>query len=245
MPFVGTIINFVTVLIAGTLGAFLKRGIPERLEQAIMSAIGACVVIIGAEGALAAPPAVPDDSLLSAGLVKILIVIISMGLGTIIGTLIDIDKWVVKLGDFLEKRLGKFNTGGGFSRGFVSCTMLFCVGAMAVNGAIDDAMGDPSILIAKSVLDAFSCFMLATSYGIGCAFSAFAVLIYQGLISLGGYFLFSSVPADTLSYVSITGSVVIMLIGLNVLGATKVKTANMIPAVFIPFALAPLMQLIL
>ena len=245
MPFVGTIINFVTVLIAGTLGALLKRGIPERLEQAIMSAIGACVVIIGAEGALVAPPAVPDDSLLSAGLVKILIVIISMGLGTIIGTLIDIDKWVVKLGDFLEKRLGKFNTGGGFSRGFVSCTMLFCVGAMAVNGAIDDAMGDPSILIAKSVLDAFSCFMLATSYGIGCAFSAFAVLIYQGLISLGGYFLFSSVPADTLSYVSITGSVVIMLIGLNVLGATKVKTANMIPAVFIPFALAPLMQLIL
>ena len=245
MPFVGTIINFVTVLIAGTLGALLKRGIPERLEQAIMSAIGACVVIIGAEGALVAPPAVPDDSLLSAGLVKILIVIISMGLGTIIGTLIDIDKWVVKLGDFLEKRLGKFNTGGGFSRGFVSCTMLFCVGAMAVNGAIDDAMGDPSILIAKSVLDAFSCFMLATSYGIGCAFSAFAVLIYQGLISLGGYFLFSSVPADTLSYVSITGSVVIMLIGLNVLGATKAKTANMIPAVFIPFALAPLMQLIL
>ena len=245
MPFVGTIINFVTVLIAGTLGALLKRGIPERLEQAIMSAIGACVVIIGAEGALVAPPAVPDDSLLSAGLVKILIVIISMGLGTIIGTLIDIDKWVVKLGDFLEKRLGKFNTGGGFSRGFVSCTMLFCVGAMAVNGAIDDAMGDPSILIAKSVLDAFSCFMLATSYGIGCAFSAFAVLIYQGLISLGGYFLFSSVPADTLSYVSITGSVVIMLIGLNVLGATKVKTANMILAVFIPFALAPLMQLIL
>ena len=245
MPFVGTIINFVTVLIAGTLGALLKRGMPERLEQAIMSAIGACVVIIGAEGALAAPPAVPDDSLLSAGLVKILIVIISMGLGTLIGTLIDIDKWVVKLGDFLEKRLGKFNTGGGFSRGFVSCTMLFCVGAMAVNGAIDDAMGDPSILIAKSVLDAFSCFMLATSYGIGCAFSAFAVLIYQGLISLGGYFLFSSVPADTLSYVSITGSVVIMLIGLNVLGATKVKTANMIPAVFIPFALAPLMQLIL
>lgn len=245
MPFVGTIINFVTVLIAGTLGALLRRGIPERLEQAIMSAIGACVVIIGAEGALAAPPAVPDDSLLSAGLVKILIVIISLGLGTIIGTLIDIDKWVVKLGDFLEKRLGKFNTGGGFSRGFVSCTMLFCVGAMAVNGAIDDAMGDPSILIAKSVLDAFSCFMLATSYGIGCAFSAFAVLIYQGLISLGGYFLFSSVPADTLSYVSITGSVVIMLIGLNVLGATKVKTANMIPAVFIPLALAPLMQLIL
>ena len=245
MPFLGTIINFAVVLIAGTLGTLLKKGILERLERAIMSAIGACVVIIGVDGALAAPPAVAEDSFLSAGLVKMLIVIISMGLGTIIGTLVDIDKWVVCLGNFLEKKMGKLNTGGGFSRGFVSCTMLFCVGAMSVNGAIADAVGDPSILIAKSVLDAFTCFMLAASYGIGCAFSAFAVLAYQGLISVGGYFIFHSVPADTLSYVSITGSVVIMLVGLNVLGATKIKTANMIPAVFIPFALAPLVQLIL
>ena len=245
MPFLGTIINFAVVLIAGTLGTLLKKGIPDHLERAIMSAIGACVVIIGVDGALAAPPAVAEDSFLSAGLVKMLIVIISMGIGTIIGTLIDIDKWVVCLGNFLEKKMGKLNTGGGFSRGFVSCTMLFCVGAMSVNGAIADAVGDPSILIAKSVLDAFTCFMLAASYGIGCAFSAFAVLIYQGLISVGGYFIFHSVPADTLSYVSITGSVVIMLVGLNVIGATKIKTANMIPAVFIPFALAPLVQLIL
>lgn len=245
MPFLGTIINFFVVLIAGTLGALLKKGIPERLEQAIMGAMGACVIVIGAEGALAAPPAVPENALLSAGLVKVLIVIISMGLGTIIGTLIDIDKWVARLGDLLEKKLGKLNTGGGFARGFVSCTMLFCVGAMAVNGAIDDAAGNPSILITKSVLDAFSCFMLATTYGIGCAFSAFAVLIYQGLITLGGLFLFSNAPEATMSYVSITGSVVIMLLGLNVIGATKIKTANMIPAVFIPFALAPLVELIL
>ena len=245
MPFLGTIINFIVVLIAGTLGALLKKGIPDKLEQAIMGAMGACVVVIGVDGALEPAPAVSSDSFLSAGLVKVLIVIISMGIGTIIGTLIDIDKWVVRLGDFLEKKMGKLNTGGGFSRGFVSCTMLFCVCAMSVNGAIADAVGDPSILIAKSVLDAFTCFMLAASYGIGCAFSAFAVLIYQGLISVGGYFIFHSVPADTLSCVSITGSVVIMLVGLNVLGATKIKTANMIPAVFIPFALAPLVQLIL
>ena len=245
MPFIGTIINFIVVLIAGTLGALLKKGIPDKLEQAIMGAMGACVVVIGVDGALEPAPAVPSDSFLSAGLVKVLIIIISMGIGTIIGTLIDIDKWVIRLGDFLEKKMGKLNTGGGFSRGFVACTMLFCVGAMSVNGAIADAVGDPSILIAKSVLDAFTCFMLATSYGIGCAFSAFAVLAYQGLLSVGGYFIFHSVPADTLSYVSITGSVVIMLVGLNVLGATKIKTANMIPAVFIPFALAPLMQWIL
>ena len=244
MPFLGTIINFVVVLIAGTLGALLKCGIPDRLEKAIMGAMGACVVVIGLEGALEAPPEVSADSMLSAGLVKMLIIIISMGLGTLIGTIIDIDKWLTRFGDFLEKKLGKLSTGGGFSRGFVSCTMLFCVGAMAVNGAIADAMGEPDILIAKTVIDAFACFMMATSLGIGCAFSAFGVLIYQGLITLGGLFLFSAVPEATMSYVSITGSVVVMLVGTNVLGATQVKTANMIPAIFLPFALAPLAELI-
>ncbi len=244
MPFLGTIINFVVVLIAGTLGALLKCGIPDRLEKAIMGAMGACVVVIGLEGALEAPPEVSADSMLSAGLVKMLIIIISMGLGTLIGTIIDIDKWLTRFGDFLEKKLGKLSTGGGFSRGFVSCTMLFCVGAMAVNGAIADAMGEPDILIAKTVIDAFACFMMATSLGIGCAFSAFGVLIYQGLITLGGLFLFSAVPEATMSYVSITGSVVVMLVGANVLGATQVKTANMIPAIFLPFALAPLAELI-
>ena len=244
MPFLGTIINFAIVAIAGILGTLIKKGIPERVNQAIMIAMGACVVVIGVDGFMEPAPAVSDDSLLSAGLVKILIVIISMGLGTLIGTLIDIDKWVERLGLFLEKKLGKISTGGGFSRGFVSCTLLFCVGAMAVNGSIADAVGKPDILIAKSVIDGFSCFMMATSFGIGCAFSAFAVLIYQGLLTLGGLFLFTAVPAATLSYVSITGSVVIMLIGTNLLGATKVKTANMIPAIFLPFLLAPLAALL-
>jgi len=243
-PFLGTIINFAVVLVAGVIGALLKKGIPQRFENAIMTAMGACVVMIGVDGFMEPAPAVSEDSVLSAGLVKVLIVIISMGVGTLLGTLIDIDKWVTRLGDFLEQKLGKLSTGGGFSRGFVSCTILFCVGAMAVNGSIADAVGNPDILIAKSVIDGFSCFMMATSFGIGCAFSAFGVLIYQGLLTLGGLFLFSAVPAATLSYVSITGSVVIMLIGTNLLGATKVKTANMIPAIFLPFALASIAELI-
>jgi uncharacterized membrane protein YqgA involved in biofilm formation len=244
MPFLGTIINFITVMAAGILGTLFKKGISERFESAIMTAMGACVVMIGVDGFMEAAPAVSEDSILSAGLVKVLIVIISMGLGTLLGTLVDIDKWVTRLGNFLEKKMGKLNTGGGFSRGFVSCTILFCVGAMAVNGSIADAVGKPDILIAKSVIDGFSCFMMATSFGIGCAFSAFGVLIYQGILTLGGLFLFTAVPATTLSYVSITGSLVIMLIGTNLLGVTKVKTANMIPAIFLPFALAPLAALL-
>ena len=245
LPFTGTAVNFVIVLIAGILGTLIRKRIPERITDAIMTAMGACVVVIGIDGVMESAPAVSSDSLLSAGLVKMLIMIISMGLGTILGTLINIDGLVVRLGDYLEKKLGRLGSGGGFSRGFVSCTILFCVGAMAVNGSIADAMGDPDILIAKSVIDGFSCFMMATSAGIGCAFSAFGVLIYQGLLTLGGMFVFTSVPAATLSYVSIVGSVVIMLIGTNLLGITKVKTANMIPAIFLPFALVPLMNLML
>ena len=244
MPFLGTIINFFVVLITGMLGSLIRKDIPERFNRAIMAAMGACVVMIGIDGYMEPAPAVSPDSIFSAGLVKILVVILSMGIGTLVGTLIDIDKWVTRLGDLFEKKLGKLSTGGGFSRGFVSCTLLFCVGAMAFNGAIADAVGEPDILIAKSVIDGFSCFMMATSMGIGCAFSAFGVLIYQGILTLGGIFLFSAVPAATLSYVSITGSVVIMLMGTNVLGATNVKTANMIPAVFMPFALAPLVELL-
>ena len=245
MPFLGTIVNFVIVLVAGILGTVVKKGIPEKVSKAIMCAMGACVVLIGVDGFLEPAPAVSADSFLSAGLVKVLIVIISMGIGTLLGTLLDLDGLVERLGLFLEKKLGKLSTGGGFAKGFVSCTLLFCVGAMAVNGSIADAMGSPDILIAKSVIDGFSCFMMATSFGIGCAFSALGVLVYQGALTVGGYFLFSLVPPSTLSYVSITGSVVIMLIGTNLLGATKVKTADMIPAIFLPFLLAPLFDLIL
>ena len=245
MPFLGTIVNFVIVAIAGILGTLVKKGMPEKVSGAIMCAMGACVVLIGVDGFMESAPPVAEDSFLSAGLVKILIVIISMGVGTLVGTLINLDGLVERLGLFLEKRLGKLSTGGGFSKGFVSCTLLFCVGAMAINGSIADAMGSPDILIAKSVIDGFSCFMMATSFGIGCAFSAFAVLLYQGILTLGGLLIFSFIPEATLSYVSITGSVVIMLIGTNLLGATKVKTANMIPEIFLPFALAPLFELIL
>jgi uncharacterized membrane protein YqgA involved in biofilm formation len=176
--------------------------------------------------------------------INVLIVILSTALGAIIGGLIDLDGLVNKLGGKIEKRFNKKGGNTKVAEGFVTATLLFCVGAMAVNGSIADAMGVPDILIAKAIIDGFACFMMATSFGIGCAFSAFAVLIYQGLLTVGGLLLFTSVPAATLSYVSITGSVVIMLIGTNLLGITKVKTANMIPAVFLPFLLAPIVDLL-
>ena len=243
MPFLGTIVNFFVVLVCGLLGLLIKKGVPERICNALKSAMSICVIYIGIDGALEAAPKV-GFGILSDGLVKVLIMVISLAIGTLIGELIDIDKWVNRLGDTLEKKLVKGGEKGKFSEGFVYCSMLFCVGAMTVNGAFQDALGHPDILIAKSVIDGVMCLVLAPTLGIGCAASAFFVLGYQGLLTVLGVFLAGVLPAESITYMSVTGALVIILIGTNVLGATKIKTANMIPAIFLPALIYPVFQLI-
>ena len=247
MPFLGTLVNFFAILVGGIAGSLLKKGVPEKINNAIISAMAICVVYIGIDGALEAAPAV-DGEFLSAGLVKMLVMILSMGLGALLGELIDIDRWVTRLGDLLEEKLAskgdESSAKGRFSKGFVSCSVLFCVGAMAVNGSMADAMGKPDILLAKSVIDGIMCFVMATGLGIGCAFSAFFVLIYQGALTLLGLWLSALLPAATVTYMSVTGSLVIVFIGTNMLGITKVKTANMIPAIFLPIPIAALFSLL-
>ncbi len=235
--FLGTIVNFFAVIAAGVIGTLIKKGIPERYTNAIMAAMSICVIYIGVDGMLEPAPQFSSDAL-SPGLVKVLVMIVSMAIGTALGELIDIDKGVNKLGELIEKKLGRLGKSGNFAKGFVSCSLLFCVGAMAVNGAILDAGGEPDVLLAKSVIDAISCVVMASSLGIGCAFSAILVLVYQGVISAGALLLFSALPASAISYMSITGSLIIIFIGTNVLGVTKIRTANMVPAIFV----APLVE---
>ena len=246
MSFLGTIVNFSAIFICGMVGFFVKKGIPKRVSDAIVVAMSACVIYIGIDGALGTAPTLPEGvgGFFSAGLVKVIVMIISMATGTLIGEIVDIEKWVGRLGDWLEGKLTRGDGAkGGFAKGFVSCTLLFCVGAMAVNGSIADAKGEPDILLAKSVIDGIMCLAMASTLGIGCAFSAFPVLIYQGLLTLGAGLLFSALPPAYISYMSITGSLIIFFIGTNMLGITKVKTANMIPAIFMPLAITPLIYL--
>lgn len=247
MAFLGTIINFLTISVFSILGALLKRGIPEKINRAVFAAVSVCVIYLGIDGALAETPAVPEGFILSAGLTKFVIMILSMVIGTAIGELIDIDKWVNRLGNKLESKFIKNPnpeySSGNFAKGFITCSLTTCVGAMAVNGAILDGVGQPDILIAKAIIDAISCFVFATTLGIGCAFAAIPALIYQGGITLLSFFFSSVIPAATLSYLSATGSLIIILIGTNFLGATNVKTANMTPAVFMPLVLTPIFNL--
>ena len=244
MPFLGTIVNFLIVFVCGILGSLVKKGVPENIRKILMTAISICVIYIGIDGALEAAPRISNGGFLSDGLIKVLVMIVSMTVGALIGELIDIDKQVNRLGTYLEKKFDRSGEQGNFAHGFISCCLLFCVGAMTVNGAFADAMGKPDILIAKAVIDGIACFVMASTLGIGCVFSAFFVLIYQGLLTLLGMWVVDILPASSIAYMSMTGSLVIILIGTNVLGITNVKTANLTPAIFIPAFFVPILNLI-
>jgi uncharacterized membrane protein YqgA involved in biofilm formation len=249
LPFAGTLINAASIIVFSLLGALVKHAVPERVNRAVLSAVAIAVVYLGVEGALDPAEGYLDTFFGNTSLTKFIIIIVSLAVGTAIGELIDIDKWVNRMGDTLERTLVKKKSSvGNFAEGFISCTIMTCVGAMAVYGSILDATGDSSTLIAKSVIDAIACFIMATSFGIGCAFSAIPMLLYQGFITIiaivmsdafAGSFVFDA----GVYYLSCTGSLILILIGLNFLGATKVKTANMTPAVFVPFILVPILNL--
>ena len=243
MPFLGTIVNFVVVLLVGTLGALVKKGIPERVSDTIIKGMSIVVIYIGITGALESAPVYEGSTFLSDDLRKVLIMILSLAIGSVIGELLNLEAGLERLGAFVEKKLSHGGERhGDLARGFVTCSLLFCVGAMAVTGSIADASGNPDIILAKTVIDAITCFTLATTLGIGCALSAFVVLFYQGAITTLAFFASDLLTGPILSYMSTTGSLIIILVGLNVLGATKVRTANMVPAIFIPILLEPLFR---
>ena len=244
MPFLGTIVNFFVVLICGLIGLMIKKGIPARVGDILKQAMSICVIYIGISGMLEKAPTF-GSKLLSDELIKVLIMVVSMALGAVLGELINIDKWVNKLGDNLEGKFVKNGEKGKFAEGFIYCSMLFCIGAMTINGAFADAQGNPDILIAKSVIDGVVCLSVASTLGVGCVASAFFVLIYQGFLTFLGLFLVEFLPAESLTYMSTTGSLIVILIGTNTLGVTKVKTANMTPALFIPALIYPLFNLII
>ena len=205
MPFLGTIVNFLVVLVCGLIGLMLKKGIPNRVAESIKFAMAICVIYIGISGTLEAAP-VMGKEMLSDGLIKVLVMVISMALGTLIGELIDIDKWVNRLGEFLEKRIVKDGEKGKFAEGFVHCSILFCVGAMTINGALQDAICKPDILITKSIIDGVMCLILAPTLGIGCAASSVFVLVYQGALTVAGMWVSNLLDPSVITYMSAPGA---------------------------------------
>jgi len=218
----GVLVNTLAVTVGGFFGLLMKKGLPERVEKGVMSALGLCCAIIGIQGAM--------DGM------ETLIVIISMVVGATVGGLLDIDRQVNRLGHWVEGRFHSKNGSVSIAEGFVSATLLFCVGAMTVVGSLNSGLrGDHAMLFTKSLLDFFSSMMLAVSLGVGVLLSGLSILVIQGGIALlAGVLepLLSAIPGS-ITQIACTGSVMILAIGLNLMGVTKIKVANYLPGILI------------
>lgn len=214
----GTITNSLAIIGGCLVGLVIKGRMTEKISNTIMNGLALCVIYLGISGTLES-----ENSL---------ICIISIALGGLIGELIDIDKRIINLGDKIEN---KFNSHTSISEGFVTASLLFCVGAMAIVGSLQSGLsGNNETLFAKTILDGISAIVFSASLGGGVMFSAVAVFIYQGAITLGASVLSDVLSSGVINAMSAIGSLLIIGIGLNILKSTNIKVANLLPAVFLP-----------
>ncbi len=226
----GSIVNCLTVILGSAVGLLVGRfmkngseeGIMKQIADALMKGVGLCVLLIGISGAIQTQ--------------NILIVILSIVIGAVVGTLCRLDTGIEKLGSFIENKVGgRF---GNVAQGFVSASLLFCVGSMAIVGSLNSGLsGDHTMLYTKSLLDMISAFVFASTLGVGVVFSAVMVLIYQGSITLLAAWVAPLLNTVTVTEMSAVGSLLIIGLALNMLGITKLKVMNYIPAIFVPILL--------
>lgn len=219
MILTGTIVNAAAIVVCALLGTFVIKNVPERFNEIIVKAVGLSVLFVGLSGAF-------DNE-------NVMLLIISMVLGSIIGEFIDIDGKMNKIGDLAEKKLG-FGEGN-FSKGFVTASILFCTGSMAIVGAMNSGLSlDHNMLYAKSILDGVIAVVFAGTMGIGVLFSAVPILLYEGGIAVIASFVGDFMTQQMITEMSAVGSLIIAGIGFNFLDIKQIKVANMIPAMFIP-----------
>jgi len=254
----GPVVNALTVVICSLLGCFLIRGIPERFEDLIKKSLGLATIYLGIRGSL-------ENQ-------RPLLLIISLVAGAIIGELIDIDKWMNVLGVWAEKKLyrdkaadsetaaadddgnsnnnklkGK-NVKKSFSQGFVTASILFCTGSMAIVGSMQSGLlGNHLMLYTKSILDGIMSIVFGASMGIGVLFSSIPVLVYQGGIALLSVVVKDVLTPDVITEMSAVGNLLVAAIGFNFIFSSEgksIKVANLIPAIFIPWVYITLETLI-
>ena len=203
------------------MGSRLRGGIPEKYKDTIGYALALCVLTIGIQGAIRTE--------------NMMLMIISAVVGSLIGEALRLEARLDSLGAWVQRRLAKDDDG--FSQGFISATLLYCVGSMAVVGSIEAGLQNkPDTLLAKAVLDGVSALILSSSMGMGVALSALPLLAYQGGIALLAMLLGNFLPAEAIAEVSATGSLLIIGLGFNMLGFSKarIRVGNMLPAILIP-----------
>ncbi len=228
---IGTIVNTGAVIVGGVAGYFLKSGIPERYKNIVMQGIGLSVLFIGISGTIKEMITIVNGNKLDSQFTMLMI--FSLVIGGLIGEFLKIEKRLENIGTWIQSKIPA--KGGSFSEGFVSASLIYCVGAMAIVGALEDGLtGNTSTLFAKSILDGVTAVIFGATMGIGVAFSSVSVLVYQGSITLLAGFVKPWLNDTVISQMSLIGGVLIFAIGLNLLEIKKIKIGNLLPAVFIP-----------
>lgn len=218
----GTLVNVVLVLIGGFVGLFLKKGISKRFSDLIMHAIALVTMVIGITFATA-----PEN---------MLIVIISLVVGALIGEGINIDKKLNQLGDLIKSKVK--SESGNVGEGFVTATLLFCVGSMAIMGSLDSGLrGDHTVLYTKAIMDGISALIFASSMGIGVILSAMPILLYQGSITLLSSFIQPYLTQSMMTEMNGVGGILLIGLGISILGIKEIKVSNLLPALVIPVIL--------
>lgn len=224
----GTSVNFVAIIVGGLAGVFFGKYFSEKLKDTVIQGIGLTILVIGLQMALKTN--------------NILILIISLVLGGVIGESIDIQARLNSLGKYIENKLPSKGDGR-FTKAFVTTSLIYCVGAMAIVGALEDGLnGNHSILFAKSALDGITAIIFASSLGIGVIFSAVPVLVYQGSIALFATRLQGLLSEAVVVEMSAVGGLLIFGIGITMLGIKEIKVGNLLPGIFLTVPLVLLFQ---
>ncbi|MDF2543544.1 MAG: putative rane protein [Herbinix sp.] len=221
------------IIIGSTVGIIIKGSLKQRFQDTIMNALGLAVMFIGISGALQGILTIKDNGLETE---NIMLMIVSLALGAFLGELINIEQKLEKLGELIKVKLQvKGEKGQNFVEGFVNSSLLFCIGAMAIIGSLQDGLsGNPSMLIAKGVIDGVVAIFFASTLGIGVFFSILPIGIYQGLITLSARFIEPYLDETLITNLSFIGSILIFGIGINMIFGKKIKCGNILPAVLIP-----------
>lgn len=228
---IAAVVNAIVVVLGGLLGLLFGGKLKEVHTETIVNALGICTIVIGVTSAIVTS--------------NILIVIICLVIGTIIGELLKIEHRLDGLGDWLKSRVSK-NGGGRFTEGFVTASLLFCVGSMAIMGSFDAGLrGDYNTIFAKSALDCVMAVTFAATMGVGVLFSGATVLVYQGALTLLAGVVEPFLSAAVVTEMSAVGGVLLIGTGMNIIGLTqkRIRVGNMLPAIFLPviwFAIAGL-----
>ena len=226
---IATVVNAALVLLGGVLGLLLRKKINFRYTDALMMGMAFVVAVIGISGA------VKTNDVLG--------MIVCMATGTLTGELLDIEKWLDRLGEWLRRRFDKSaGTAGTFTQGFVSASLLFCVGSMAIMGALEAGVNhNYTVILSKSVIDCIAAFSMAAALGPGVSFSALSVLAYQGLLTLLAVAVSPYLSQNVVNEMSAVGGVLLMAVAFNMLDlGKKVRVANMLPAMLFPLIYQPI-----